>query len=251
MKYTLIQTYPGYETLGITHCSENKTPEWRGTNFYDAHPTYWQKVEEVDYDITEVKYFTEIRFLHNGFYRIYKDGIGFELDYLLKHGGTIHSVKRLSDGEVFTIGDDVVVDDDGKLYEIIKLIKLTDIIQVYAKTIGREIYYRLNSISKPKVKTPLFTTEDGVEIFDKNQKVFSVSECDFKIQNHQDSAWVKTRNPERKYHHFSTYKKAAEWILFNQKLLSLNDLLSTWGNAENPETAPLFLKFEKLAKSKL
>lgn len=42
MKYTLIQTYPGYETLGIIHCSENKNPEWKGTNFYDAYPIWIQ-----------------------------------------------------------------------------------------------------------------------------------------------------------------------------------------------------------------
>ena len=242
IQYKLIEEYPGH-SLGEIHTADKGT-KWYGTIFYDANPKFWQKVEEVDYDITEVKYFTEIRFLHNGFYRIYKDGIGFELDYLLKHGGTIHSVKRLSDGEVFTIGDDVVVDDDGKLYEIIKLIKLTDIIQVYAKTIGREIYYRLNSISKPKVKTPLFTTEDGVEIFKGDSyylvsKDFCIGFCSFYSKS------------DLTYKLFSTKEKAEEYILQNKPCLSLNDLLSVWGNSVYPEMSPLFLKFEKLAKSKL
>lgn len=48
MKYTLIQTYPGYETLGKIEDSENGyTTGWQGANFYDAHPRYWLKVEEI------------------------------------------------------------------------------------------------------------------------------------------------------------------------------------------------------------
>lgn len=246
MKYTLIQTYPGYETLGTIHCSENKTPEWLGTNFYDAHPKYWKKVEEVDYEITEVKYVTEIRFLDKGYYRIFKDGIGFELDYLLKNGGTIHSVKRLSDGEVFTIGDEITVDGEEKSYEIIKLLKFKDCIQVNAKRVGGEIFYRLSSISKLPKKTPLFTTEDGVEIFDKKTSYYLVSN-DFKVCF---SSWFS--QADLPFKTFSTKEKAEEYILLNKPCLCLNDLKTIWEGANFPiEVSVLFKRFKKLAKSKL
>lgn len=227
MKYTLIQTYPGYEILGETHCSENKTPEWKGTNFYDAHPKYWQKVEEVDYEITAVKYATEIRFLDKGFYRIFKDGVGFELDYLLKNGGTIHSVKRLSDGEVFTIGDLIDFGDFGnKGFQPIDKIEV-DYFDKTRVTAWDGAYGKgaINKWEKASKKTPLFTTEDGVEIFEGDKFYYPnihiwktiISEADKRVL-----IFIRLN----KYKPFSTKEKSEEYILLNKPCLSVNEIIA-------------------------
>jgi hypothetical protein len=44
MKYKLIKCYPGFDELGVIHCSENKLQYWLGSVFYDRYPEYWEKV---------------------------------------------------------------------------------------------------------------------------------------------------------------------------------------------------------------
>lgn len=46
MKYKLIKEYPGSPELGTIHCSENNIMSWKGTDFYESYPEYWEKVNE-------------------------------------------------------------------------------------------------------------------------------------------------------------------------------------------------------------
>jgi len=46
MKYKLIKEYPGSENLGYEVSSDCGTLEWKGTNFYEKYPEYWEKVNE-------------------------------------------------------------------------------------------------------------------------------------------------------------------------------------------------------------
>jgi len=46
MKYKLIKEYPGSEKLGYEVSSDCGTLEWKGTNFYEKYPEYWEKVSE-------------------------------------------------------------------------------------------------------------------------------------------------------------------------------------------------------------
>lgn len=81
-----------------------------------TYPEPDSKKEQPQYEITEIEsHGGERRKLIDGLYRIYTDGVGFDLEYLLKREDSkIISVKRLSDGEVFTIGDKV----DGVIGEL-------------------------------------------------------------------------------------------------------------------------------------
>lgn len=46
MKYKLIKEYPGSPELGTIHCSENNIMSWKGTDFYESYPEYWEKVND-------------------------------------------------------------------------------------------------------------------------------------------------------------------------------------------------------------
>jgi len=46
MKCKLIKEYPGSEKLGYEVSSDCGTLEWKGTNFYEKYPEYWEKVSE-------------------------------------------------------------------------------------------------------------------------------------------------------------------------------------------------------------
>lgn len=244
-QYKLIKCYPGFTELGRT---ENTT--WQGTFFYDKHPEFWQKVEEVDYEVLSFKgsiserlylkqpngKFVSVGVLHN---YTFDECISKNLTF------SIHSVKRLSDGEVFTIGDEIRLNDYGTM--VIEKMRLTD----SNLRIKQGVWFNYeggscHSSIPVKLKTPLFTTEDGVEI--RIDDVYYAIEYDFKIVEYY---LCSTPNGDKQ---FSTKEKAEEYVLLNKPMLSLQDLLSVWGvlgNIEDYKTSPLFHSFLELAKSKL
>lgn len=182
----------------------------------------------------------------------------------------IHSVKRLKDGEVFTIGDKTT---EG----IILKFELT------AGTIGfyTDTHNCWNGFGTwgKKVKQPLFTTEDGVNLYSDKDEVFSIERGCFELFHtyygksictyingwysqqfnnlthsaHEHSDAV-IKDIKEKFIFFSTKEKAEEYILMNKPCLSLNDLLSVWSSQNQIEfyqQAPLFKSFRKLAEEKI
>lgn len=256
-QYKLIQEYPESPELGTIHWIKSdefgttSSRYWQGTIFYDANPKFWQKVEELDYEIISLKLTGgEILTFKNGkcIHRTDSESTEstFHLDRCmstLSSRESIHSVKRLSDGEVFTIGDKIcqVKPLKSKSSWKIKEFSLKDI---------RCFIAGVNITCIEKQKTPLFTTEDGVDIFAGDSYWFYNGD----IMVEFSSAYIKTGGILSGS--FSAKEKAEEYILLNKPLLSLNDLLSVWSdgvldNVEYFKTSPLFKSFEKLAKSKL
>ena len=192
----------------------------------------WQEVIEKDYEI--LSFYNN---MNNSYYKFsyvnYKYAtfnvedthcaIGCrDFDYCLKYY-QINSVRRLSDGKVFTIGD--IVGEPCFAFPI-KQFKLcneecTILISSYNKLHGSGNYNtRLKDLKK--VKQPLFTTEDGVDIFEGD------SYC--KVNNQSDYSLVTgfiAEGAQDNYRglKFSTKEKAEEYILMNKPCLSLNDLL--------------------------
>ena len=140
----------------------------------------------------------------------------------------IHSIKRLSDGEIFTIGDKVNLGYSPDKIVTIKSFqaeKNSCYIQ-YNESQPFQIFRGIHLISK--AKQPLFTTEDGIEIFDKNHKLFEVILNNFHLHvnipsiacnNHLD-----IRNDGFPSKVFSTKEAAEEYIIMNKPCLSLNDI---------------------------
>ena len=255
IQYKLIKEYPGSPKLGTTEWYDRKeckigllnttavSDNWAGIDFYNAHPKYWKKVEEVDYDI--------LSFIRIDSTCVPKDGIGtlFELQNdglfrtIHKHSShtkiqmlegthsvktgffSIHSVKRLSDGEIFTIGDKIAqhkyLDHTGEIKSF--SLKGNAIIVNY-----RGVDY-LQHISK--IKTPLFTTEDGVEIF-KGDKYFYIVTSQYAMghewrvfshiaDGNTNAIAVK---PPLGGIQFSIPEKAEEYIINNKPYLSIVEL---------------------------
>jgi hypothetical protein len=99
---------------------------WLNCQGGSQHFSHSIKVIQKDYEVAQVLYATEIRTRYDGEYRIFPDGIGFDLDYLLNNGGRIHSVRRLSDGEKFAIGDRIdISDDDIVVFRTISMINIS------------------------------------------------------------------------------------------------------------------------------
>ena len=153
MKYKLIKEYPGSPKLGtiLTH-KELQYCNWN---------EYYQEVVEKDYEILSMEC--------NKSSLLHFNNVESSINFMLKNDYSIHSVKRLSDSEIFAIGDIVKCEDcKGKITSL----EIYDN-DIYLTGIDNETPFgftlckALDCFEIPqKVKKPLFTTEDGVGIFE-------------------------------------------------------------------------------------
>lgn len=165
-----------------------------------------------------------------------------ETEERLMANGKIHSVRRLLDQEVFVVGDNT---HKG----VIDSFVIDDKIDVLFAKFKDGKHLQLKFLQKVK-KQVLFTTEDGVELFVGDTFYVVMEDYVYRHTSNESDIgkWVGVRK-------FSTNDLAKNYLLINKPLLSLEDLLSVWSDYR-PDTnyykeAPLFKKFEALAKSKL
>lgn len=233
----------------------------------------------------------------------------------------IRSVKRLSDGEVFTVGDVVTWGadtesnfsmgiesfsiDEGELeikyanciYDGVRLSApnfrkfvhtplyttydgvdrfeyqeehwvINDVYQYALKVCSLHLEGSLTEPSRWKIFSseekaleyvesvrpkPLFTTEDGKDIFE-GDTYWCVNTAPHLWNPYEQTAKKRTHLPSN-VKAFTTKELLYKFILLNKPLLSLDDLLSVWSEVGRYDalfsTSPLFLSFKKLAKSKL
>ena len=144
----------------------------------------------------------------------------------------IHTVNRLRDNQIFSIGDIIYLDLFGQ----------TEIQELYLKENDDRIWFKSNTLDCPlehwsliSNDTPLITTEDGVKIFNINcdYKLYYVVEDNNKLKAYEcfENEYWENENCEpyenvviNKLKWFSSKEKADEYILFNQKILSLKDV---------------------------
>jgi len=143
----------------------------------------------------------------------------------------IHSVKRLLDGEVFTVGDKL---DLG----VIKSVKMNtpyDNSLFFIVNNGSMEYTQFLEFARKAPKYS-FKTEDGVTITDEDQTLFVVKD-QWGIRIDTIKAMVerghdRQLNSEWKY--FSTKEAAKEYILMNKPVHSVNDVLNLLKKNESP-----------------
>jgi len=244
--YKLIKKYPGSFELGHLAILDESVKYYnlgtttRSLEYIENNPEHWQEVcpdclenintcgifpcKKKDYKILSL--ITNNKTILNSPFFSVKD--------LLKNQGcNIHSIKRLSDGEIFTIGDPIGNNEGSKLLDI--KIKGFDIDSEYfvLTTSGR---IKLSNVEHRK--KPLFTTEDGVEIFEGDSftliSLIDIEEStvDSEVIMKPYDIWEKCKfyelitNNSKNFLPFSTKKAAENYIKMNKPCLSLNDVLS-------------------------
>lgn len=189
---------------------------------YDVenNPEYWEKVVEKDYEILSIllrkstKH--EKRIVDNN------DSEDYIISLINCDGNSIHSVKRLSDGEVFTVGDTT---KEGKIldFDFPGSGKSECRYKIELQVLGGN--WRMLAKAVKVVKVELGRTEDtGKPVYD-GDKVFLLTSswtCPEVVMSVND--YFKT--PPRLFEH---KKKAEEWILFNKKSFSINDIVRLCG----------------------
>ncbi len=156
----------------------------------------------------------------------------------------IHSVKRKSDGEIFSVGDKT----NYGIIESFSTISASGMNVRFTKPISDSIILKgcsfmpIETIKKSK---PLFTTSDGVNVFE-GDTVYFVNEY-FEIIKHiatkEDSLMITT--------YFSTLEAAEMYCLKNKPLLSfkeISDVCFGWSNSVEYMKIILELAKQKLKK---
>jgi len=154
----------------------------------------------------------------------------------------IESVRRLSDGEVFSLGDDVnfgiiegfyiCEEEDSFCYKCM---------MVYFK----EVRANRDISELKKVNQPLFKTEDGKDVYEGGEFV-AVQKTTFDMLCCRQTL----TNPEN-YYIFSNEEKANNWVLMNKPVLSVNDVLAVCENNYGFLQNKLLDRLKEIAKSKI
>lgn len=255
-KYRLIKKYPGSPELGTIITQTNGY----GMTYIEAHkyPEFWEEVVEKDYEILSFKSKCEqyrILDTNTGLYKYFKPGHHELLSkkYLIQEGSyQIHSVKRLIDGEVFTIGDKVrdsltdrMTDNKVKTISHFSSVATPGGGSCLIVQFESGITSVLSNISK--VEKPLFTTEDGVDVY-VGDRISTVLLSDMEIFT-ADGLVGRDTKPAEGFKYFSTKEKAEEHILMNKPCLSVADICTYFDGQLSGCSNLFYLK--KLAKSKL
>jgi hypothetical protein len=193
-KYKLIKKYPGSDSVGTivtgygkdgwySKGSGGKTYDWTLVVY---NPEFWEEVVEKDYEILKT----------------------------CPIEGTIYSVKRLSDGEVFTVGDLIKT-------PYTDCTRITGFNTKYSTEYFIEIstgFTRLLSLEK--VKQPIYLTHDGKDIFPKDI-VWYVNKENFYHDYIKAYPEVKFNSEIRAY--FLTEEEAKKYIIENKPALSIKE----------------------------
>lgn len=142
-------------------------------------------------------------------------GLYYLEGYKMRPNDKIYSIKRLSDNSIWEIDDKFIANAGCEL--TIKRFDITDIgVQVWSKEFG---FWFLEEIKKPR----LFTTEDGVDIFNPHLKVCSVGKSTFEIS--ESRADLIQEGHHNHYLYFSCRVNAEEYILMNKPLFSVKEIM--------------------------
>ena len=237
MKYKLIKLLPFENSPKIGYTSQShlsqkdKVHYWNGNWFNpENYPEFWEEVVvKKDYEILSLARFCSI-----------KPTITDVSDYgdefikaLLKCDNTIiHSIKR-NDGQVFTVGDEIIYNEIFPTKLKIKSIQLFN----GEILIHKDCTMNTNKLSEIQhCKKPIFKTFDGIDIYE-GDRVYSVTP-NFCI-GYSGSLKYKPIQPC-----FLTKEKAEEYILMNKSCLSLSDV---WDNLKVKDQKEVL----KFVKSKL
>lgn len=256
-KYKLIKEYPNSPEVGYEIEEKNHWGNWGYflncfPIYPEKYPEFWEKVVEQDYEILSFKQTSLQTDLWTKFGDVWGRNMNgacatspYKYEEILNNPlYVIYSVKRLSDGEIFTVGDIV------KQSNIIH--NNTFIIRAFEFNINKEHLLVIGNgginISKiEKLKEVLFKTEDHVAVF-KGDIVHLVNSW-FEYSSITVGEKTLLLFPNRKM--FSTKEKAEEYIIMNKPCLSINDINKPGDIFENNLNTFYIDRLKELVKKRL
>lgn len=197
-------------------CAGNYTDKRIPVSQVECCDGFWEEVVEKDYEV--LSYTTNV--------------VETGSDWVVE--SKISSVKRLSDEAVFSVGDSVVVPKQTKdFYKYsdytIKSFKVWPEYYKHNKLMAiveNGCHIPLDELKHYK-KEPIFTTEDGKDIFE-GDEYWCVHSYDFFLRDYIAETGIYNKN----YKRFSTKEAAEEYIRNNKPMYTLKDIekcVENWG----------------------
>ncbi len=221
----------------------------------ENNPEFWQEVEQLDYEILTFSDNVTKGVLYekqpSGRYG--KGGFSTE-DCLVKYGNSIHSVKRLSDGVVFTVGD-CVVTKNVLIPEIITGFRINDGKTSFKKGIWVTVKNGGMHLDRIKeIRRPILTTEDGVPVYsyDSVQHWVINGNCEYALGLCKPNVDLLRDEPNT-YKVFSTENAARDYVRKNTPIFVTEDGVKIFEGSTYwcVNTAPhLWSLFEQTAKER-
>lgn len=184
----------------------------------ENNPEFWEEIVEKDYEILKIR--AKSNHPNIPVNKVVDSWVNVNLDYF-----DIYSVKRLSDGEVFTIGDRIRVGWKNRVCTI-ESIYYNEHKQLSFKIRGYKapLVFVFTEDFPEKVKNILFTTEDGVEIFEGDKFYCVTVPNKFEIIERFGGDGLAVQEESIRKRTFSTKRSAEEYVLMNKPCLSMNDI---------------------------
>lgn len=201
---------------------------------------FWKEIIKVEKD------YKIISFRNNGDCQDWKDTFNSNTHIIL-------SIQRLSDNEIFTIGDTIDIHHKFIAAPLPKIINKIEIINdeavIFLEPKGESRMLLRNCV---KLKQPLFTTYDGIDIFEghfayecaRNKSIFNHVNKFTPLEQCRDT--YKTIGID--WIVFSTKEAAEEYILMNKPCLSITEVVNFKGSRDS---SFLEMSLKELVKSKL
>lgn len=219
IKYKLIKEYPGSPCIGTikeVETREGRVLTCNTWELYNIYPEFWEE-EKKEYDILSFKssLVDKIATLQeDGTYKFANQICRWSKEQLYESNCVIYSIYRFSDGEVFTIGDNVYgkcgKETECRINEIMIVQN-----QVWFNRLDEGIL-----LQNIRHYNPLFITEDNVAIYEENKKSCWIMDTDFNLHPY----------PYIGFKTFSTKQKAEEYIARNKVLFVTEDGVNIYKN---------------------
>jgi len=179
----------------------------------------------------------------------------YDFDYTFDGAEYRHWVKLTIDYEDGTFGFDNVIEPDMRNIPYTKAMLSTALSAIEfaeAELAKRGEPAPIAQEHAPQPE-PLFTSHDGKPIFEGDSVWWVNKDTLLSGRVHWPESPYKFQCNRMHYFYFSAKEKADEYILRNTVCLSLEDLLGAWGDTDRElaATAPLFKRFENVAKERL
>lgn len=228
-KYKHKQTNDQVEALGNGYYKSVFTDAILAAKYIENTNNWEEILSEKEYEILSFKSNVRFKARHIVDCNQHSWNKKFEA-YFKDSEWNIHSIKRISDSEIFSIGDKVqLVSGNWKdRNTILSKIEIKDNTVVFEITQGKyKSKYSQGIQNWKKAKKPLFTTEDGVEIFEGDEffRVWNINDK-FKLDNYKcyaDKNYA-AETMMKTVPHFSTKIAAENYIKYNKPCLSYKDV---------------------------
>lgn len=165
----------------------------------------------------------------------------------IERGYNTHSVKRLSDGEVFQLGDSISHIINDKISKITKINLIRDKIYFSTGIWESETGVILNNAVK--AKPVLFVTEDGKEIREGDEYYYVLEPINNYIMGKNNCTKFGISLDRKGIKYFSVKEAAENYIILSKPCLSINDLKNTFPHLN--KIGEDIIKLKQLVKNKL